>query len=138
MGIVVRFSRVHARASSQPTKSALRAAKATNVSAVTPASLATEVAKIGDHHSAGTLSRCAHLVTVGTLAPMSDAIASREAQSAMRSRKDVICEAMSKVIGQSVLKCKAILSLDGKLSIGHTVQMTESETETEYKQRFMA
>ena len=138
MGIVVRFSRVHARASSQSTKSDLRAAKATNVSAVTPALLATEVAKIGDHHSAGTLSRCDHLVTVGTLAPMSDAIASLESQSRINSRKDVICEAISKVIGQSVLKCKAILSLDRKLSIGHTVQMSDSETETEYKQRFMA
>jgi len=44
---------------------------------------------------------------------------------------------MPKVIGQSVLKRKAILSLDGKKSLGHTVQMAESETEAQYKQAFI-
>ena len=44
---------------------------------------------------------------------------------------------MPALIGQSVLKCKANLSLDEELSLGHNVQMADSETETEYKQRFM-
>jgi len=136
MGIIVRFTRAHARASSSSPTSGLRAANATNVSAFSPALTATPVAKIGDHHSAGTLSRCAHLVTVGTLAPMSDAIASRESQRAMSSRKDVICSAMAKLIGPIVLKRKANLSLDGKLSLGHTVQMSEQDTETQFKQLF--
>ena len=135
MGKVIRFPRAHARASSSPTDG--RAAKATKVSAFNPASIATEVAKIGDHHSAGMLSRCAHLVTVGILAPMSDAIASLESQRPINSLNDVIFLAMPKLIGQSVLKRKAILSLDEELSLGHTVQMAESETEAQYKQEFV-
>lgn len=129
MGNVVRLD--HARASSS-----FRAAKATKVSAFNPALAATSVAKIGDHHSEGTLFRCAHLVTVGTLAPISDAIASRDSQRPINSLNDVIFLAMPKVIGQSVLKRKANLSLDGKLSLGHTVPMPESETETQFKQLF--
>jgi hypothetical protein len=68
---------------------------------------------------------------------MSEAIASLESQSSMSSRKDVICLAMRKLIGQSVLKRKANLSLDEELSLGHTVQMAESETETQFKQSFI-
>jgi hypothetical protein len=45
---------------------------------------------------------------------------------------------MLKFIGQSVLKRKANLSLDEELSLGHTVHMAESETETQYKQAFIA
>lgn len=44
---------------------------------------------------------------------------------------------MREVLGQSVLNCKAIPSLDGGLPLGHNVRMAESETEAEYKQRFM-
>jgi len=69
---------------------------------------------------------------------MSDAIASLDPQSSINSRNDVICSAMPKLIGPIVLKRKANLSLDDELSLGHTVQMAESETETEYKQLFMA
>src|SRR6476620_11174995 len=131
MGTVVWPLRFHALASSN-----FRAAKATKVSAFNPALIATSVAKIGDHHSEGTLLRCAHLVTVGTLAPMSDAIASRESQRFINPRKDVIFSAMPDVIGQSVLKRKAILSLDEELSLGHNVQMAESDIEAQFKQEF--
>lgn len=136
MGIIIRFARVHARASSSSVDSGLRAAKATNVSAFNPASVATEVAKTAAHQSEGTLLRWNHFKTVGSLAPTSDAIASRVSQSLISSRKDVICSAMAKLIGPIVLKRKAKLSLDVKLSLGHTVSMGESETETQFKQLF--
>ena len=116
----------------------LRAARSTKVSAFNPALTATSVAKIGDHHSEGTLLRCAHFVTVGTLAPMSDAIASRDSQRPINSLNDVIFRTMPDVIGQSVLKCKAILSLDEELSLGHTVHMAESDIEAQFKQEFIS
>lgn len=135
MADVIWPTRFHALASSN--SAAFRAANATKVSALSPASTATEVAKIGDHQSAGTLLRCAHLVTVGTLAPMSDAIASLESQRPISSRNDVTFLAMLRFIGQSVLKRKANLSLDGELSLGHTVPMAESDTEAQFKQEFI-
>lgn len=137
MGIIVRFERRHARASSRSAGSVLRAAKATKVSAFNPALTATSVAKIEDHRSAGTLLRWNHFKTVGSLAPTSDAIASRVSQSLISSRNEVICLAMRKTIGPIVLKRKANLSLDEGLPLGHTVQMAESETETQFKQSFI-
>jgi len=132
MGIVVKISD-HARASSD---TGWRAAKAVRVSAVRPAAVARSVAKTSDHQSAGTLLRCHHLETTQDRTPISAAMASLEGHSSMISRNELICD-MPNVIGQSVLKRKAILSLDNDLPLGHNVPMAESETETQYKQRFM-
>ena len=133
MGIVVRFALRHARASS----AACLAAKVVRSSAVTPFKPATSVPKIADHHSAGTLSRCHHFETVDDPAPISADMASREGQSSIRARKERI-STMDNVIGHSVLKSKAISSLDGKTALGHTVPMAASESETQYKQGFIA
>lgn len=132
MGKVIHDSRLHARASS-----VLRAARAMRVSALSWDSDAATVANIGDHHSAGTLSRCHHFDTADGLAPISEAIASREGQSSIKSRKVSICVAMPDVIGPFVLKRKADLSLDAKLSLGHTVQMSESDAKAQYEQEFI-
>lgn len=112
-----------------------RAANIVSFSALRPAAVALSVPSTADHHSAGILFLWPHLVTRGTVAPTSEAIASREGQSSMMDRNDVICD-MPSSIGQSVLNCKAILSLDGDFCLGHTVRMAESETEAEYKQAF--
>lgn len=40
-------------------------------------------------------------------------------------------------VGQSVLKRKAILSLDADISLGHTVRMADSEMEAQFKQEFI-
>jgi DNA-binding transcriptional regulator YiaG len=131
MSEIIRFQD-HAR-----TSAGSRAAKAVNVSALKPADAARSVASTDDHHSAGILFLCPHLVTRGTVVPTSDAIASREGQSSIIARNDVIC-VIPPLIGQSVLKRKAILSLDGKLSLGHTVRMAETESEAQYKLEFRA
>jgi hypothetical protein len=124
MGGIIRY---HARASAGS-----RAANVISFSAFKPAADARSVAKTEDHHSAGILFLCPHFVTRGTVVPTSDAIASREGQSSIIARNDVIC-VMPPLIGQSVLKGKAILSLDGKLSLGHTVRMAETDAEAQYK-----
>lgn len=131
MGIVVRLPLRHAR-----TSAGSRAANAVNTSAVTQFAVAFSVASTADHHSAGMLSRCPHLVTAVTWAPTSAAMASREGHNSMMDLKED-SSLIGKAIGQTVLKRKAILSLDGELSLGHTVRMAESETEAEYKQEFM-
>jgi len=45
---------------------------------------------------------------------------------------------MNVVIGQSVLKRKACLSLDAKLSLGHHVRMAESDADAQFKREFTA
>ena len=131
MSEIIRFQN-HAR-----TSAGSRAAKAVSFSALKPADAALSVARTEDHHSAGILLRWPHFVTRGTVVPTSDAIASREGQSSMIERNDVIC-VMPPLIGQSVLKGKAILSLDDKLSLGHTVRMAETDAEVQYKLEFRA
>lgn len=113
-----------------------RAAKAVNVSAVRPAAVARSVARTSSHQSAGTLLRCHHLETTQDRTPISAAMASLEGHSSMISRKELICD-IPNFLGHSVLKRKAILSLDSDLPLGHNVPMAEPETETQYKQRFM-
>lgn len=133
MGIVVRFPR-HVRASSW-----VRAAKAVKISAERPAAFAVSVPKITLHHSAGTASRCHHFETAEARAPMSDAIASREAHSSIMERnvaKDAK-SVMSESIGQTVLKGKAIASLDCELPIGHNVRMARKIL-TDFECRFLA
>lgn len=133
MGIVVRFPRRHARASAIS-----RAAKAVRISAVTPASTARGVLSSSDQYSGGTLSRCHHLDTCVAVVPgNSEAIASREfPHSSMIFRNEVKSDMLA-FIGQSVLKRKAIPSLDYQLALGHNVRMASFDKEAEYKQQFI-
>lgn len=132
MGVVIRWrERQHARASA-----ASLAANSVSLSEVTPAPRASSVPKIADHHSAGMLSRCHHLETVGARAEMSEAMASFEGHSSITSRKDRK-SAIGQVLGQLVLKRKDNLALDGKKPLGHTVPMADSEKE-QYEQEFIA
>jgi hypothetical protein len=129
MGSIIQLD--HARASSSS-----RAAKAANLSALNPAADARSVASTEDHHSAGILFLCPHLVTRGTVVPTSDAIASREGQSSTMARKEAI-SVMRRNLGQFVLKRKAVLSLDARNRLGHTVPMAESDAKAEYEQEFI-
>ena len=122
MATILCFPR-HRRASSLMRS---RAAKAVSTSAVTRAELAISVARIRDHHSAGTQSRCHHFETAGARAPMSDAIASREDQSSMTARNDVVESGMPESIRQWVLFDKDILSGDGGKALGHDVLMMKA------------
>lgn len=45
---------------------------------------------------------------------------------------------MRSVLGQTVLKRKANLSLDGKKTLGHNVPMSESDAKDQYEQEFIA
>lgn len=128
MGNVIKLA--HARASVVS-----RAAKAVRNSAVSPFSDARSVAKIADHHSAGTLSRCHHLETAEAPAPMSDAIASRDGQSSMTALKDEGKSVIADLIGRSVLGRKPKSSQDGAKSLGHTVLMTADEIRRGFIQR---
>ncbi len=131
MGNVVYLAgRNHARASTTS-----RAAKEARTSAVTALSAARPVAITETHHSAGMLSRCHHLDTADAPAPISKAIASREGQSSITDR-NVLIFIMPENLGQFVLKRKANMSLDGKITLGHTVRMAENETEAQFKQQF--
>ena len=127
---VIHFPEVHCRAS-------LREAKATSVSEVTPPSRAFSVERIADHFSAGMRPRWRHFKTAGTLAPTSVANASGEGHKPITSLKERKL-AMDDVLGHSVLKRKAILSLDGKKSLGHNVRMAESDVKAQYAQEFIA
>ncbi len=109
--------------------------KATSVSGVTPPDRAFSVERIADHFSTGIRSRCRHLITAGKLVETSDARSSREGHKPIPSRNERIL-AMANLLGQSVLKRKANLSLDGKKSLGHTVRMADSDSEAQFKQAF--
>ena len=50
--------------------------------------------------------------------------------------RKVVKSVMRSVLGPFVLKCKPKPSLDVEKSLGHTVRMADTETESEYKQRF--
>ena len=54
----------------------------------------------------------------------------------MIARNEPISD-MTQLIGQSVLKRKAILSLDTKKPLGHNVPMTETDAETQFKEEFI-
>lgn len=126
----------HTRASSR------RAAKLARRSADTSASRAFSVSRIDDHRSGGIQSRCHHFVTMPADAPISDASASRAPwaslapQSSMTERNDVICD-MPPLLGQFVLKCKDPASLDGEMSLGHTVRMAPTDEKELFKQQFV-
>lgn len=137
MGTVIGFPRRHARIPS-------RLARRVKRSDVSPTVLASSVDKTRDHHSDGMLSRFHHLITAQLPAPTSAAIASRESQSSMSDRNDVICESemtMHESLGHLVPKCKAIMSHDLKSPVGHCVLMTEEAeeiAESEWRDAFRA
>lgn len=127
---VIQFPWAHAQALGDS-----RAANAISLSEVSPPDLATSVSSMAAHRSAGMLSRCRHLEIVGTRAHTSEAIASLEGHKSITSRNDRK-SAMRAVLGQIVLKSKDKLALDGKISLGHTVRMADSE-EDQFKQAFI-
>jgi hypothetical protein len=119
MGSVIRFPKRHARASIGSW-----AAKAVRSSAVTPFLTAISVAKIADHHSAGSLLRCHHFETTVAGAPVSEAIASLVGHSSTIAR-NVVSSGMEERIGQPVLKSKAIVSRDCGKRVGQTGLMAD-------------
>lgn len=135
MAEILDFS--HARTSSRSALSILRAASAVRASASSFSVAAVSVARMADHHSAGTLLRCHHFETAEAPAPISAAMASREGHFSIKARKDAK-SVIPDLIGQSVLKRKADLSLDGKILLGHTVQMADSVLKTQYDQELIA
>lgn len=137
MGIVLRFRRRHARAGSSG------AASVASSSTVTPFSRATSVETTLSHHSAGMLLRCDHFGTSQAPAPTSVAMALSEGQSLTTSRNEAGLVARSgaksvipRLLGQMVLKRKGNVSYDCGSRLGHNVRMADSETETQFKQRF--
>lgn len=106
------------------------------ISAESPAALATSVARIGTHHSAGMLSRCAHLRAIGEGAPIDLANAPGEIQSPITSRNDEI-DFMESPLGHFVLKCKATLSYDCGIEVRDNGLMGDRVSETEEKRRFI-
>jgi hypothetical protein len=137
MGRVIRGPWRHARASSR------RAARFVSKSAETLAARAFSVAKIDAHHSDGIQSRCHHLVTMPADAPISEASAIRAPgalmgpQSSMTERNDVTCDIPGD-LGQSVLKRKTFLSLDGGIALGHTVPMAAKNLKAQLDQAFIS
>lgn len=122
-----------------PTPSATsRAAKAVSNSAVTPAAATFPVASSSAQYSGGILSRCHHLETCVAVVPgNSAAMASREfPHSSMTARNEVKSD-MDCVIGQSVLKRKAFLSLDCRRLLGQTVPMSPPDEKDQYRLEFI-
>ena len=99
-----------------------RAARSARSSKVTPASFADERFTIADHHSGGMLSRCHHLETTDSPAPISARNASRVGHKSMMERNDLIL-GMPKRIGHYVLKRKPKASYDNRVPSGHNVLM---------------
>lgn len=112
-----------------------RAASAARSSAVKPARRAVSVPRIDAHHSAGMVSRCGHLRTAATPAPISAASASADGQSPTTSRN----EAMDRIecfLGQLVLNSKAMLSLDPQKVSGQNVRMADGAAASAYRDHF--
>lgn len=115
-----------------------RAANAVISSAVRPADLATSVARIADHHSAGMLSRCSHLREAAGVAPIAMAIASAEPHSPITARNDVGVTIMESCLGQLVLNGKSNLSYDYGEAFRDNAGMTERMSETEETLAYIA
>lgn len=113
MGIVVEFC--HARSSTDASRA--------RTSAVSPDSLAREVASTERHHRSGILSRCHHLETWAGEAPTSAAHSSRVGQSSTTSRKEPKRSFMDDVLGQIVLERKHKLSHDTQKNPAQIVLM---------------
>lgn len=95
----------------QARASSVRAARRTKRSAVTPADFARSDDSTADHHSSGIRSLWDHLRVEWMDAPISDAMASADGQSAMMSRNEVGSNIESH-LRQIVLSRKANLSND--------------------------
>lgn len=135
--MLLQFPRhVRASAGSFRTSAAGRAAQSVIIWAVTPAWPARSVDRIGDHHSAGILSRCHHFDTAGALAPMSDAMPSLDGQSSISERNDVGF-VMANHLRQSVLNGKTNVSRACGRSLGQNVLMDRPQSESEYKAAFL-
>lgn len=130
VGIVLWFPCRH-EATSNDSDAASRAI----VSAVKPASCATVVRKIGNHHSAGIASRVRHLRTAQIPAPISEANAAGCGQSSMIALNDPT--GMGSSLGQPVLNCKANLSSDQEKSVGIMCPMTD-DAASDYRRAFIA
>jgi hypothetical protein len=137
MGMLVQFVPRHGRTSAGSRSSTGRAARSAKSSAVKPASLATSVESIADHHSAGMVSRWRHLCADQRPAPTSDAMASIEDHNAITSRKELIGTTMPNPLGQSVLKGKANLSYDHRSFSADSSNMAERMSETEERLAFI-
>jgi hypothetical protein len=131
MSTILRFPRLHARASS-------REAKRVSKSDVKPAAFARSLAKIGCHQSEGILSRCHHFETARSRAPSSSAIALRESHNSMTERKEDGESTIAHAIRQTVLFCKDILSTDVKCPQRHNVLMKKTGSPSTFKDEFTA
>lgn len=134
MGSIVAFQ---ARTSKLSEVVEFRADKATKSSAVRPAERAFSVFNTADHQSFGILRRWCHFDTAEARAPISEAIASREAQSSITERNE-FTEVMENHIGQTVLVGKDKLPSDCGKEIGQTVPMPKSVTSPSFKRAFTA
>ncbi|MEI9804143.1 MAG: hypothetical protein WDN48_06305 [Pseudolabrys sp.] len=130
MGEVIQIG--HARASAKR-KGAARAARLVKRSEVTPASAATLVPMIADHHSDGMASRCHHFETCDGVAPIADAKSILSGQSSMMDRNEQI---MSDKMGQIVPNVKAIMSPDCEKEGGHNVRAMEHQDTEIIDRRF--
>lgn len=113
-------------------------------SALTPAPRPVTDSTIGAHHSDGMLSRCHHFETAEADARISDAIASRDCQSAITSRNEAMLtnggvevSVTPEYLGQLVLTGKANLSHDCGRSHGEGSGMVDRMSETEEKLAFI-
>ncbi len=118
MGTVIVWPACHARSSVGS-----RAASRAKSSALTPAACTGSARSTAAHHSAGMLSRCHHFETADAPAPMPAAMASREGQSSMIERNEI----MPATMGQFVPCVKAIMSRDPQERSGHNVFMAKDD-----------
>lgn len=131
MGKILRFRR-HARIFAGS-----RAASSVSRAAVRPADFADLLLKTDAHHSEGMRSRCAHLATAATPAPMSDAIASCDGQSEITDRKESIF-VIGESVGRNVLNFKATMSPDCGHVMDDTLPMAKDLTATAFTDAFQA
>lgn len=139
MGMVIHWpGRVHARTSARS-----RAARLVKSSGLSDARRARSVANSSAQYSGGIQFLWNHLETwVAETFRNSAAMAILEPcdvpQSAMISWNEDGVSVMPTLLGQSVLNCKADVSLDWGFRRGQNVRMAETETEAQYKSAFIA
>jgi hypothetical protein len=113
------------------------AARSASTSALSPLDRAIRVPSIDFHQSDGIESRCDHLRTAGTEAPISPANSSLVGHQSMMSLKDVGRSAMPELLGQAVLKIKAKMSRDEPILLADYAALMDRMTETEEKAHFI-
>ncbi len=113
-----------------------RACNAASTSSVTPLIFRPRAAATKpDQYSDGTLSRCAHLRTAETDAPISAAKTSCEGH---RASKDRIESAMLQSLGHTVLSVKANMSHDYGPGLEHLAFMPRDAAASAFKVGFIA